>query len=78
MAPSEDPYQQMPSPSKPSPSTGSQCNKAYSIKKGETCYAVMQMFKLKENNFYQINPNVECNHLFVGQWLCVKAGGSGN
>ena len=49
MATSEHPYLY-----KPSLSTGSQCNKAYSVKEDETCYAVMKMFKVNEKSFYSI------------------------
>ncbi|XP_031742455.1 lysM domain-containing protein ARB_00327-like [Cucumis sativus] len=50
-----------------------QCNKAYGVKSGDTCFAIAQAFKLTTDHFDFINPNLNCSALFVSQWLCVNA-----
>lgn len=47
------------------------CNSVYPVQDGDTCFAVTQMFKLTTDFFTSINPNLNCDALFVGQWLCV-------
>ncbi|KAF7847920.1 hypothetical protein BT93_D0563 [Corymbia citriodora subsp. variegata] len=49
------------------------CASVYGVKSGDTCFAVAQTFNLTALSFDKINPNLNCNALFVGQWLCVKA-----
>ncbi|XP_016899229.1 lysM domain-containing protein ARB_00327-like [Cucumis melo] len=55
------------------PSLELQCNKAYGVKSGDTCFALAHTFKLSTDHFNFINPNLNCSALFVGQWLCVNA-----
>ncbi|XWS15660.1 hypothetical protein CRYUN_Cryun34aG0020900 [Craigia yunnanensis] len=47
------------------------CNSVYGLVSGDTCFAVTQMFNLTTTFFESVNPNLECDSLFVGQWLCV-------
>ncbi|KAL9671400.1 hypothetical protein QQ045_008968 [Rhodiola kirilowii] len=47
------------------------CAQVYGAEQNDTCISVGQKFKLNENAFLSINPNINCNKIFVGQWLCV-------
>ncbi|KAL9665499.1 hypothetical protein QQ045_020919 [Rhodiola kirilowii] len=47
------------------------CATVYGAEQDDTCISVGQKFKLDENAFLSINPNINCNKIFVGQWLCV-------
>ncbi|KAK9924671.1 hypothetical protein M0R45_033025 [Rubus argutus] len=47
------------------------CNLIYGAEEGDTCSRVAQDFKLSLNFFLSINPNINCNSIFVGQWLCI-------
>ncbi|XVE80198.1 hypothetical protein DITRI_Ditri14bG0120400 [Diplodiscus trichospermus] len=47
------------------------CNKVYGAVSGDTCFGVTNMFNLTTTFFDSINPNLDCDSLFVGQWLCV-------
>ncbi|KAL8102301.1 hypothetical protein AgCh_026982 [Apium graveolens] len=40
---------------------------------GETCFSIAQEFSLTLDEFIGFNPNLNCNELFVGQWLCLNA-----
>lgn len=48
------------------------CNDVYGAKQGDTCFAVVQKFNLTPAQFNAINPNLDCDQVFVGQWLCIK------
>ncbi|KAF6163325.1 hypothetical protein GIB67_025189 [Kingdonia uniflora] len=37
----------------------------------DTCFAIAKQFKLTTEFFNAINPNINCDVLFVGQWICV-------
>ncbi|XWS12741.1 hypothetical protein CRYUN_Cryun37aG0116500 [Craigia yunnanensis] len=47
------------------------CNNVYGVISGDTCFSVTKMFNLTTSFFDSVNPNLECDSLFVGQWLCV-------
>ncbi|KAM6585056.1 hypothetical protein CsatB_012058 [Cannabis sativa] len=47
------------------------CNSVYSVEAGDSCFSVEQGFQLSTDFFTAINPNLNCDALFVGQWLCV-------
>ncbi|RRT85340.1 hypothetical protein B296_00002875 [Ensete ventricosum] len=47
------------------------CKTVYGVKSGDTCFAVAQVFHLTAFEFSAINPNLDCDKLFVGQWLCI-------
>ncbi|KAF5739079.1 hypothetical protein HS088_TW12G00277 [Tripterygium wilfordii] len=49
-----------------------QCASVYGVAAGETCFAVTQKFNLTSEVFASINPNLNCNVIFVGQWICVN------
>ncbi|XWS27967.1 hypothetical protein CRYUN_Cryun25bG0025700 [Craigia yunnanensis] len=48
-----------------------ECNGVYGVVSGDTCFAVRKNFNLTTTFFESVNPNLECDSLFVGQWLCV-------
>ncbi|KAM7490575.1 hypothetical protein LguiA_033496 [Lonicera macranthoides] len=50
------------------------CDAIYGQEEGDTCFSVAQTFNLSLESFLEINPNINCDAIFVGQWLCV--GGS--
>ncbi|KAL3741953.1 hypothetical protein ACJRO7_017434 [Eucalyptus globulus] len=54
-------------------SIGLKCESVYGVKSGDTCLAVANMFSLTPGTFAAFNPNLNCDKLFVGQWLCTKA-----
>ncbi|KAL4611596.1 hypothetical protein ACB092_08G136300 [Castanea dentata] len=38
---------------------------------GDTCLGIVKKFSLNADFFTAINPNLNCNPIFVGQWLCI-------
>ncbi|PKI54143.1 hypothetical protein CRG98_025475 [Punica granatum] len=48
-----------------------QCDTVYGVQPGDTCFSVIEASKLTESFFLGINPNINCDKIFVGQWLCV-------
>ncbi|KAK7400486.1 hypothetical protein VNO78_11694 [Psophocarpus tetragonolobus] len=48
------------------------CNIIHGVEEGETCLSITQTFNLDERHFLDINPNINCNRIFVGQWVCVN------
>ncbi|KAI4312105.1 hypothetical protein MLD38_036957 [Melastoma candidum] len=62
-----------PSISAVDPSAGLICTGMYSVKKGDTCFSIYTKNKVTREDFYSMNPNVDCRDLFVGQWLCTMA-----
>ncbi|WVZ68583.1 hypothetical protein U9M48_017509 [Paspalum notatum var. saurae] len=49
------------------------CEKPYGVQKHETCFAVAQAEGLTVKQFLRFNPNVNCDNLFIGQWVCLAA-----
>ncbi|OIT01721.1 hypothetical protein A4A49_03197 [Nicotiana attenuata] len=47
------------------------CSSVYGAELGDTCLGVAEEFKLTAVEFGDLNPNMNCNAIFVGQWLCV-------
>ncbi|KAF6163133.1 hypothetical protein GIB67_024997 [Kingdonia uniflora] len=52
-------------------SKGPKCKSVFGVRAGDTCFAITQLVNITTNFFLSINPNLVCNELFVGQWLCV-------
>uniref|UniRef100_A0A7N2KM78 LysM domain-containing protein n=1 Tax=Quercus lobata TaxID=97700 RepID=A0A7N2KM78_QUELO len=50
-------------------STGLECISVYGAQQGDTCSGIVQKFSLNVDFFTAINPNLNCNTIFVGQWL---------
>ena len=40
----------------------------YQVRNGDSCTSLASA---SSNNFYLLNPTINCNSLFVGQWVCV-------
>ncbi|KAK1401782.1 Protein kinase domain-containing protein [Heracleum sosnowskyi] len=49
------------------------CTSFIDHKEGETCSSIAQEFNLTLDEFIGFNPNLNCNKLFVGEWLCLNA-----
>ncbi|KAK7362946.1 hypothetical protein VNO77_05071 [Canavalia gladiata] len=56
--------------SRPTP-TDPICNTIHAVQQGETCTSIAQKFSLDQRHFLEINPNINCNFIFVGQLVCV-------
>ncbi|CAL8990315.1 unnamed protein product, partial [Prunus brigantina] len=48
------------------------CDSIYGAEEGDTCTFVIEKFNLSFDFFLSINPNINCDNFFVGQWLCTK------
>ncbi|MFS7934195.1 putative LysM domain-containing protein [Helianthus anomalus] len=48
------------------------CTSVVGVKSGDTCFDIAQKFKLSTKLFNSINPNLDCDKLFVGEWICVE------
>jgi len=49
------------------------CSKVHGVKAGETCFSMAQATRLKQDVFLGFNPNINCENVFVGQWVCLAA-----
>ncbi|KAG2592208.1 uncharacterized protein LOC120672535 [Panicum virgatum] len=49
------------------------CSKVHGVKAGETCFSMAQAARLKQDVFLGFNPNINCENVFVGQWVCLAA-----
>ncbi|XP_066309876.1 lysM domain-containing protein ARB_03442-like [Miscanthus floridulus] len=49
------------------------CNKVHGVLAGETCCSVGEGARLSQDQFLFFNPNLCCEKLFVGQWVCLEA-----
>ncbi|PIA31884.1 hypothetical protein AQUCO_04700026v1 [Aquilegia coerulea] len=49
-----------------------ECGAVYGVQAGDTCSGISQMFALTAQSFSDINPNLNCDKLFVGQWVCTS------
>ncbi|KAK8510383.1 hypothetical protein V6N13_100411 [Hibiscus sabdariffa] len=47
------------------------CVSIYAQQDGDTCFSISQAFNLTVDAFLQLNPNLNCDKIFVGEWLCV-------
>ncbi|KAJ8543466.1 hypothetical protein K7X08_005989 [Anisodus acutangulus] len=48
------------------------CHGIYAAEAGDTCESLVKIFNLKAEHFSSINPNLNCDKVFVGEWLCVN------
>ena len=70
----EKPEPEKPKPKpEPEPKLELTCNKVHGVKTGETCCSVREGAGLTEDQFLGFNPNLCCEKLFVGQWICLGA-----
>jgi hypothetical protein len=49
------------------------CTKVHGVQSGETCFSVGQGAGLTQDVFLGFNPNINCEKIFVGQWVCLQA-----
>ncbi|KAF3447989.1 hypothetical protein FNV43_RR08696 [Rhamnella rubrinervis] len=48
-----------------------ECKTVYGVGVGDTCSLVTQMINQSLEAFLAINPNINCDKMFVGQWVCI-------
>lgn len=60
------------------PPTPAGCAQTYAVKAGDTCWAIWTANALTDQQFYAINPGLNCNALVVGGLVCVKGAGGGS
>ena len=49
------------------------CSEVHGVQAGETCFTVAQAEGLTQDVFLSFNPNINCQSVFVGQWVCLAA-----
>ena len=49
------------------------CNTVHGVQVAETCFSVAQSAGLTQEQFLGFNPNINCEKVFVGQWVCLDA-----
>ncbi|KAL8234327.1 hypothetical protein R6Q59_020427 [Mikania micrantha] len=49
------------------------CDKIYGTQPGDTCFSIIEAFKLTTAAFTAFNPNLNCDKVFAGEWLCLDA-----
>ncbi|MCD7453673.1 hypothetical protein HAX54_021828 [Datura stramonium] len=47
------------------------CSKIYGANIGDTCFSIMQQFSVNPQAFATFNPNLNCDKMFVGEWICL-------
>ncbi|KAJ8543468.1 hypothetical protein K7X08_005991 [Anisodus acutangulus] len=47
------------------------CSKIYGANIGDTCFSIMQQFSVTSEAFTTLNPNINCDKMFVGEWICL-------
>uniref|UniRef100_A0A914C4X0 LysM domain-containing protein n=1 Tax=Acrobeloides nanus TaxID=290746 RepID=A0A914C4X0_9BILA len=48
-----------------------QCTKYYTVQSGDYCYKIWTDNGLTQQQFYSLNPGIDCNNLQIGQSVCV-------
>ncbi|KAM3222050.1 hypothetical protein P3L10_021320 [Capsicum annuum] len=48
------------------------CTTVYNVDTGDTCDSIIKSFDLKVELFSSLNPNLNCDDLFVGEYLCLN------
>ncbi|KAJ8568836.1 hypothetical protein K7X08_032467 [Anisodus acutangulus] len=52
------------------------CSKIYGANIGDTCFSIMQQFSVTPEAFTTFNPNLNCDKMFVGEWICLDGSSS--
>uniref|UniRef100_A0A7N0VBP8 LysM domain-containing protein n=1 Tax=Kalanchoe fedtschenkoi TaxID=63787 RepID=A0A7N0VBP8_KALFE len=47
------------------------CNLIFSVRSGDICFKITQQLNLTTAFFQKMNPNLVCERLFVGEWVCI-------
>ncbi|KAH7514728.1 hypothetical protein FEM48_Zijuj11G0121300 [Ziziphus jujuba var. spinosa] len=50
-----------------------QCLQVYAVEAGDTCSLIVEKINTTFDSFLAINPNINCDSIFVGQWVCTEA-----
>lgn len=50
------------------------CGKKQTVKAGDTCYVIRSSLGLSEQEFTEMNEELDCNRLAVGNEICVSIG----
>ncbi|MCD7472369.1 hypothetical protein HAX54_013593 [Datura stramonium] len=48
------------------------CTAVYNVDTGIICDNIIKSFDLKAEDFSSLNPNLNCDDLFVGEYLCLN------
>ncbi|KAF5738941.1 hypothetical protein HS088_TW12G00137 [Tripterygium wilfordii] len=49
------------------------CLTVYGVENGDTCYTIAGKYLSGSlQALSAINPNINCDNLFVGQWVCIN------
>ena len=54
-------------PTPPPPSPPSSCAQTTTVKSGDSCWSIYTAAGITQNQFYQLNPGINCAALQVGQ-----------
>ena len=52
------------------------CSSNYTINNGDTCESIILANRIRSTRFYQINPDIDCEHLITGRLVCLNDGHS--
>ncbi|KAJ0438629.1 putative LysM domain-containing protein [Helianthus annuus] len=47
------------------------CDQVIGVESGDDCTTISQSLKISLESFLAINPNINCEAMFVGQWVCI-------
>uniref|UniRef100_A0A914EFS5 LysM domain-containing protein n=1 Tax=Acrobeloides nanus TaxID=290746 RepID=A0A914EFS5_9BILA len=56
---------------------GFACDKGYTVQSGDTCWAIWTNNGMSEQQFYDLNPGINCNDLQIGQVVCISGSSGG-
>ncbi|KAM3222055.1 hypothetical protein P3L10_021325 [Capsicum annuum] len=48
------------------------CTTIYNVDTGDTCNNIIKLFDLRAKDFSSLNPNLNCDDLFVGEYVCLN------
>lgn len=65
-----------PQPDIPAPPASCDANSSYTIRKGDTCYAIARAYGLTPADILQVNPQMSdsCDLVYVDQTICLPTG----
>uniref|UniRef100_A0A8R7TSK6 LysM domain-containing protein n=1 Tax=Triticum urartu TaxID=4572 RepID=A0A8R7TSK6_TRIUA len=49
------------------------CNKVNAVQTGDTCSSTADGAGLAQEDFLDFNPNINCEKIFLVQWVCLDA-----
>ncbi|KAJ3118277.1 hypothetical protein HDU96_002713 [Phlyctochytrium bullatum] len=76
--PQPDPPKQPEQPSNGGGPSSGGCYKSYTIKSGDTCWALANANGLSVDQFRSLNNNPDCQNLQIGQVVCLAGGNGGS